>query len=319
MGQRANYILKEGDKLTIHYNHWRANRIASDLYLGEKKFLQFICDCQLNDWIMNEPWIEGCVVIDKPLGQLYFWTMEFSKEASVIDYYIAELEKKWKGWKIHFLKNRMYDVERILNIDYISKQELPSLYKCSKDEVINDKIEDWITAVVIIKQENDLFVTKTGNLDFEAVISYGEEIILLLKDKPGFELPHEGDEGTYECIVIDISEKSLFINKSSFGLWEQSRNLWNGYDFTMGDFGYIETLKLAGIDTPDSNMPFEKVIEQFNGIVKQVEQFDPFEMARKLTKENSDIQFNPDFFDNVKPRKTTLEKLKFGLSRMFRK
>lgn len=42
MGHRVNYIIKEGNSITIHYNHWKANHIASDLYLAEKRFIQFV-------------------------------------------------------------------------------------------------------------------------------------------------------------------------------------------------------------------------------------------------------------------------------------
>ena len=175
MGQRANYIIKEDDNLTIHYNHWRANCIASDLYLGEKRFLDFVGECQLNEAITDEPWIEGCVIIDKTNRQLYFWTLEFSKETSVVEYYIKELIKNWNGWQITMLKNRMYDAECILGIQYISSQELPKLYIRSEDDIVSDKVDDWETAVVILKDDNHKFVTKTGNLNIEAIISYGQD------------------------------------------------------------------------------------------------------------------------------------------------
>lgn len=317
MGQRANYILKNHHKLTIHYNHWRANCIAADLYLGEKRFLKFVEECQVNEGIMDEPWIEGCVIIDKPAKQLHFWTWEFSSETSVVEYYLSALGKKWEAWNVQFLKNRMYDVEKVLGIDYISKQELPKLNYWSKENILDDKVEEWATASVIIKSGDSLFVTKTGNLNIEIIVSYGQDIIPLLQGKPEYELPNEEDEATYECVVIDIADKKLFINQSQFGLWEQTKNLWQGYEFTMGDFGYIETLRLACIDAENLAMAKDKGVEQFEGIVNHENNFDPYEMAEKLTKENSDIQFNPDFFDTVKPEKTMWDKLKEGLRKKF--
>lgn len=317
MGQRANYIIKNHDQLTIHYNHWRANCIATDLYLGEKRFLKFVEECQLNDEIMNEPWIEGCVIVDKPSKQLYFWTWEFSNKTSVTEYYLSALAKKWEGWTVQFLPNRMYDVEKVLDINYISKQELPKLNTWSKENIVNDKVEEWTNAVVVIKSSDGLFVTKTGNLNAEIIVSYGEEIISLLYDKPENELLNEEDEATYECVVIDTSAKKLFINQSEFGLWEQTKDLWRGYEFTMGDFGYIETLRLAGIDTVNLTMAKDKVVERFEGIVNHENNFDPYEMAEKLTEENSDIQFNPDFFDTVRPQKTMWNKLEDRMRKVF--
>lgn len=319
MGQRANYIIKEGDKLTIHYSHWRANHIASDLYLGERRFLQFVSECQLHEEIIPEPWIEGCVIIDKPLRQLYFWEQFFPTETSLINFYLSQLSKKWEGWEVHIMKNRMYDAENILQIDYISKQELPELNVPSEGFVIKDKIEEWDTAMVIIKHEINLFITRTGNLDAEHIISYGAGIISLLKDKPQFTLPREEESVTSHCIIIDTFQKELFINKSTFGLWEQSKALWEGYNFTMGNFGYLETLDLAGIGTSNFEIPHKEVVEQFEHLVAPRANYDPSVIVEKLTKESKDIQFNPDFFDNGHPKKTVFETIKINLKKMFKR
>lgn len=251
MGQRANYIIRQNDRFTIHYHHWRANSIASDLYLGEERFLAFVNECRVDDIILHEPWIEGCVIVDKSSKHLYFWACEFPRETSVIAYYLLQLEKKWKGWKVEFLKNKMYDAEKIVGVDYISKQEFSKPYKRTEEDVLNDEIRDWETAVVLIKESGDLFITKTGDLDVEDIISYGHEILPLIKGKPRFELPPEEDEVTNECILIDLSEKKIIITESSFGLWEQNSQLWPGFELIMGDFGYVQLLKLAGIDTAD--------------------------------------------------------------------
>ena len=318
MGQRANYTIKEGDKLTIHYNHWRANHIAADLYLGDKRFLQFVEECQVNDIILNEPWIEGFVIIDKPQKQLSFWAFNFPRETSVIHYYLSELAKKWNGWNIQLLEKKMYDAEIILDIDYISKQEFQRPFTPSKEAVINDKIEVWETAVVIIKNGHNLFVTKTGDLNVEGIVSYGEEIVPLIQEKPRYELPNEEDPVTYECIVIDMLQKHLYINDSVFGLWEQSKSLWNGYSITMSAYGYIEILNRVGIETSNIRMSNEKVIEEFQNAVAQIDNFDPHQMAEKLLQENKDIEFNPDFFDNVQPKKTSLENLKQKIKKLLK-
>lgn len=319
MGQRANYIFKDGNKLTIHYNHWRANTIASDLYLGEKRFLDFVKECQLNDEIINEPWIEGCVIIDNNIKSLYFWTFGFTKDTSVIDYYLNRLSEKWGDWNLFILKNRMYDVEKILAIDYIAKQELQSLEKTSFEDIISDKVDKWITALVIIKQNSSIFVTKTGNLGIESIINYGQEVLSLIRNKPKYDLPKEGEEGTYECIVIDEDNKKVFANESIFGLVETSKELWKDYELIIGDFGYIETLRLANIETSDLILSNEEIKEQFSVIVQLNDSFDPFEMAEKLINEHNDIQFNPDFFDNVKPKKSLLDNLKTGIKKIWKR
>jgi hypothetical protein len=320
MGQRANYIVKDYNRQTIYYNHWRANCITADLYLGEKRFLQFLDKCQLTDTILNEPWIEGCVIVDISKKELYFWTLHFSQETSVINCYLIALAEKWKGWNIQLLTNRMYDSERILGIDYISKQELPKLDRRSTESVTNDKVEEWVIALIVIKRDQNLFVTKTGGLNKEEIISYGQEIIRLLEDKPAYKLPKEGEEEWIDCVVIDTVQKKLLISESVFGLWEQCKGLWEGYEFMMGDYGYCKMLELVGIETSHLLLPHDKVIEDFSDLITvHNDNFDPVELAEKLVKDHKDVQFNPDFFDNVKPRKTAFETLIARIKKILRK
>lgn len=302
MGQRANYIIKEGNKLSIHYHHWRANTIVSDLYLGEKSFLDFVEECKREDEILDPVWMEGCVIIDRSLRRLYFWSLELNRDTSVIGHYLSQLSQKWPGWDVQILRNRMYDAEKILGIDYISQQEVSEPHRVLKDDIIDDKVEEWVNALIVIKEADKLFVLKTGDLTVEAIVSYGEEVISLLKDKQACELPREGDEGTLECAVIDTVEKRLIINESSFGLWEQCKDVWPGYTLIMGDYGYIETLRFAGIDATGLEMPMENVVEEFQYMTKSSGNFDPHEFAEKILKDNKDAVFNPDFFDTVRPK-----------------
>lgn len=318
MGQRANYIIKDNNKLAIHYNHWRANQVASDLYLGEKRFLEFVNECQLNDEIINEPWIEGCVIIDKNKRELFFWSFEFSRDTSVVDYYMKQLLKKWEGWKLTILKNRMYDAEKLLGIDYISKQELSPIKRISEEDILADKVEEWIAALIIIKQDSSLFITKTGSLRAENIISYGQNIISLIKNKPQYNLPKEGEEGTGECVVIDEDERKVFVSESSIGLLESSKELWNDYELVIGDFGYLETLRLANVDTLELELPIEEIKKQFTEMIQTDDSFDPLEMAEKIKREHKDIQFNHDFFDNVKPKKSIVEKVRISIKKFLK-
>lgn len=319
MGQRANYIIKEHDKLTIHYNHWRANSIASDLYLGEKRFLKFVSECQLNDEIMNEPWIEGCVIIDPIKKSLYFWSSEFNNYTSVDDYYLKQLSKKWEEWNLVILKNEMYDAEKILAIDYIVKQEFQAIEKPSKEDVIADKVEEWIATLVIIKEGLSLFVTKTGNLYAESIIYYGQDIIPVIKNKPNHSLPKERDDCTNQCVLIDEENKIVIYNRSVIGLVETCKKLWPDYKIIIGDYGYIETLRLAGIETSELELLEEEIKSQFKELIQVHDNFNPFEMAEKIKQEHNDVQFNPDFFDIVKPKKNLFEKLKVSIMKILSK
>lgn len=96
MGQRVNYILKENNTTKIYYHHWRANTIASDLYLGAEKFTEFIRTCKEADDLINEPWIEGCVYIDLDRKLLTFWSLAFPKITSLENYFFQNFLKNGK-------------------------------------------------------------------------------------------------------------------------------------------------------------------------------------------------------------------------------
>jgi hypothetical protein len=221
MGQRVNYILKKKDSLEIYYHHWGANTIASDLYLGENKFLDFVKTCTKVDEFLTEIWMEGCVIVDFENKILGFWYWEFPRSTSIENYFLERLSKKWEDWNIKLLKNRMYEAENLFNLGYNLNQERIEPSKMTKKEIENDKIEDWETALIIIESGNKTYITKTGNLGIEFFISYGQEIIPLIKSKPQFKLGKEDEIKTYEVIFVNEEHNTIIIDESCFGLWEQ--------------------------------------------------------------------------------------------------
>ena len=308
MGQRANYILIENNKQVIHYNHWRANCIASDLYLGEKRFLEFVKSCRLSDVLLNEVWIEGCVIIDTDRRKLYFWSLEFGV-TSATNLYLNELQDKWKDWSITLLYNKMYDVERVLNIDYLSHQEQMSVPINTAEEIISDKVSEFGNAVIVIKTQLQTHITQLGSISVDGVLNYGESVVDILLSKNRYELPKEEEDKVFETLIIDTVNKELIIDKSEFGLWEQCQSKWSGYSFKMGDFGYIGTMKLASIEVEGLAMSPESIKVEFANLVKRTNDFDPQAMAKMLLNEDKDIKFSQDFFDSVKPKRTVIEKI----------
>jgi hypothetical protein len=308
MGQRANYILIENNKRVIHYNHWRANCIAADLYLGEKRFIEFVKSCRLADVLLNEVWIEGCVIIDTDERKLYFWSLEFGV-TSATNFYLKELQDKWGNWAITLLYNQMYDVEQILNIDYIAHQEQFPLSINTTKEIISDELSEFGNAVIIIKTPLQTHITQLGDVSVDGILNYGESVVGILLNKNQYELPKEEDDKVFETLIIDTVNKELIIDKSEFGLWEQCQSKWRGYGFKMGDFGYLGTLKLAGIEVEGLAMSPESIKVEFANLVKPSDDFDPNAMAKMLLNEDKDIKFSQGFFDSVKPKRTIIEKI----------
>lgn len=300
MGQRANYIIKTGAEFVIHYTHWRSICVAADLYLGEKAFVSYVKDCDVSDVLLNEPWIEACVIVDLGEKKLQFWCGNLTAGESVAEYYLMQLAQKWVGWEITILENRMYEVEALLRVNYIAYQEKIHFFTATQQEITNTEYGDYNNNLVVIKHKGELFITRTSGVWSEAFVTYGEGVIDLLLAKPQVDkLPTEADE--YGCVIIDTDQKQLIIDSSSLHLWQEYGEKWDGYKLDMGNRGYLEMLRLAGLDTAGLLMPEDKILEQFKELIRYDEGFDPYALAASLA-EVDGVEFNEHYFDTVKPR-----------------
>ncbi|MEZ2445597.1 hypothetical protein AB6805_27970 [Chitinophaga sp. RCC_12] len=190
MGSRANYVIKNGDQLTIHYHHWRATSIASDLYLGEKTFPQYVSECTIHDELMDPVWMEGFVILDMEEKRLGFWACDLEYETSILRYYLSALEMKRPGWQIIYLAHEMYDAELLFGLDYVSQQTVTKFECIDPADVIEDPLDDYPSVLFLIRQNDKLFVAET-NITLESIICYGKGIITLLEARHS--TPAEGD------------------------------------------------------------------------------------------------------------------------------
>lgn len=303
MGQRANYILKENNNFKIYYHHWRANVIPADLYLGEKEFLEFVKTCQEVKELISEPWIEGCVFVDLDRNFLYFWNWEFPKISSLEKYYLSKLSEKWEDWKFKIVKNRMLDINELLDFDYIKNQSY-DFENSSIEELENDEFTDWTQTLIIFKYYNTIFTTKTGVVNTENIISVGKETIPVLKQKKGYNFENETELQENEILIFDLSEKRIYSNDCNIGLWEKYSYLWEGYSFQMGDYGLVEILNFANIEVSKNiYLSEEGTIKEFSDLIKIDYNVNPTILAEELKNEmGEDIEFNPNFFDNPQPK-----------------
>lgn len=135
MAERANYILKKGAQCEIFYTHWRALNLVSDLLCGPERFLAYVKPCETRDELLKEPWIEGCVIVDKPAKLLNFWSSELPNISSVMAICVDEISEIWPGWQVTQLKRRMYDAEELLGIKYYHPEYFTEIGVCTKKEI----------------------------------------------------------------------------------------------------------------------------------------------------------------------------------------
>lgn len=264
MGSRVNYIIKTQKGLKIYHDRWGASRIAYDLYLGEKSFLKYVKECTSTEHLREHGWMEGFVIADIEKKRLGFWSWELEPETSVLRYYLAALQEKWPGWQLIHLSNYMYDAEPLIGFDYLSEQIVPEYTSPDTTLMLNDEVEDdYPCALFVIRQNGEVFVVETMNIQLEDVICYGEGAIPILMKKLAISLPIEGETRSSDHMVIDADNKRLIVNSSIFGIWETMAYKWPGYTLKMGCIGYLAMLEEANISTHGLQMAQEKVVDAF--------------------------------------------------------
>ncbi|MBI1183268.1 hypothetical protein GC194_03280 [bacterium] len=300
MGDRANYIIKRDKKFDIFYTHWRAILVAHDLTMGPNKFIQFVKQFDKADHIIDQPWIQACVLVDTDFKKLTFWELEILDESSIREEYLRQLASIWDGWSVQYAENEMYDIEKELNITYTKNQQI--VLRRGALERIEDFVESkgYYSSVVVLIENGDVSVkyVKGGSNDEIALI--GEEIIDKLRPMKDRELLREfNDDDNFICpVIIDIDHKAIWLDQTTIGLETALKSIWKDWQINLRNFGYIKLLNLVGINTNDLKLSAKEVKEFVRSeIFEQEDQFDPNLLAQTL-KENigHDITFNKHFF-----------------------
>jgi hypothetical protein len=80
-------------------------------------------------------------------------------------------------------------------------------------------------------------------------------------------------------IIVNVTEKHLYINQSTFGLWEQCAGLWPGYKLTMGNYGYTGILQRAGMEITHLQMEHAEAVKLFEELVAPRDNLKPLAIA----------------------------------------
>ncbi|MEM6263395.1 MAG: hypothetical protein AAGI38_12860 [Bacteroidota bacterium] len=288
--------------------------MANDLLLGSNRFVSFVRQFDKKNELIDEPWIEGCVYIDLDTNHLLFWEIAHLSEFSVRQEYLKLLKEIWKGWKISLAEKEMYDIEKLIEIDYTSKQR-PNFDRIDMKEFANKTIGEYTSCLIIMKNDNNLRMKELYDCTDEEVALLGEGIIDILDRKSSSQLLKESQIESPNLLLIDIDEKKLFVNQSITGLEDELIKFWPGWHIEVGNFGYINILQKVSYDVSKIKMSVNEVAERMRQILAQEDDFNPNEMAQGMIKLNEEVKFHPHFFENIKPQKSIWERIKSFFSR----
>ncbi len=302
MGNRANYILKKDNDFDIYYSHWRAINVVQDLTLGQKRFSKFVKKFDKTGELLNEPWIEACVLVDFDNEKLTFWETEVLFETSIREEYLNQLANIWSNWTIRFAEKEMFEIEKELNIKYTSEQKIDLEYGSLEQLSDFSENDEYFSCLVILKENNKYNVKYINGGQEEEITLIGEQIIGKLKQMKNRKLKKENSDNFFSFFIIDIDTNTLWINQSINGLEKELKSLWKDWNINIGNFGYIKLLKKIGINTTNLELKPEKIKKIIQTkIFNRKDNFNPNELAKKFIENmGNDVRFNEHFFQNVK-------------------
>ncbi len=247
MSQRANYILKQGDIITIYFSQWGGGQIACQLLAGPADFLDIVKDNEVVEELTPFPWLEGFAIIDTDKKDLVFHESAYLNQTTARREYLKLLEGLWPGWDLIFAENYCGVLEDAADQDYSKKHSEDDL-KIKPVEKLAKSDPDYSNLAVLLTDESDnkqIFYFESGPDQF---ILNGPELIPFLQSRKPGEPLHESESDFLCVIVINLPEKRIILNESIPLLREKLTGTWPGWEIIVSDIGYIGHLENNGIN-----------------------------------------------------------------------
>lgn len=302
MGHRGNYILRENGKTKIFYTHWRTYKIAHDLLVDPKEYIEYIKRFELRDQLVFYPWIEGFVIVDLDNMKLVFSEIEFLYQYSVRQEFLKILAKIWEGWNIEYAEKGLYKLAEKVDQSYISNHE-EEFNLIKFEEFQNGEDEEFFRLITFFKSTNGEKKVNYYDLELDSVLLLGERIIAELEASKSKNLIQEIDFFDAEYILyINLERKEILINEGIPLLKEKLETIWVNWKISIRDIGYIGFVKEIGLNSNEIEMTQEEVKNSISEIKRSNEDFNLDKFGEKLKKTQTNIKFHSNFFENIKPK-----------------
>lgn len=144
MGHRANLILVENNNTKTFYSHWSGNITPRILAQGLKFCENYFKKYDETNWLLDNAWAEGGILIDKDNRKILFFSLEFLETIALQNAFIKLLQQKiWFGWNINWAFRGNVDFAEYLNVmedDILADGSAPNYITLDDwDSLIEDK------------------------------------------------------------------------------------------------------------------------------------------------------------------------------------
>lgn len=152
MGQRANFVIREGGRCRVYYDHWAANILDSMVLLGPEyifETIEFLDEKFGQEWLLDERWCEGLVLVDLDSRHLiWFGGEEVLYDLSWRATHRRILEVTWNGWTVDWAHSGVAALAEFLGV-------ARGAVLVEQEESVSSPLRQWPE----IPEDNDLLVS----------------------------------------------------------------------------------------------------------------------------------------------------------------
>lgn len=204
MGQRANFVIKEGEDWELFYSHWAANSLDHSLFFGAQPALEFIRrqrpESPETGWL-DEVWGEGGALMDLSARVLlFFGGQDILYEVPRRRCFLGMMAQAWPGWDLRWAHEGLGDL-----VDYLglSRQLVRSGRVRDRDPVeVWPKPGDTLLSV-----ERKLYSPRQS---LDELIDWGPALLDQLSGKPAAK-SYDFEDFPVRGLHLDTARRELLI------------------------------------------------------------------------------------------------------------
>ncbi|MFC1407678.1 hypothetical protein ACEZCY_00090 [Streptacidiphilus sp. N1-12] len=253
MGARANYVVVENGAWTLHYSHWGAGRLATDLAHGPAAATRCFRanspvpqdEQRIADSWLNDVWCEGAALVDHDRRQLLWFTdpgegwAEYTARREV-------LARMWPGWEVRWAHDGLGDLQARLGLGRDFTRTPGTAESDSWAPLwVEPEDDDDVTVLVTVRQPDGSVRARGGCLDPFLQLIGGQGLLgLLPADSPEPALAAMPDGG----IHLDPESRTigLWTTRVAFGLYHRPLRGWDGWTLEFWGDDHTRQAEQAG-------------------------------------------------------------------------
>ncbi|MEU8798845.1 hypothetical protein [Spirillospora sp. NPDC048819] len=264
MGERAHYVIKNGDSWGRHYSQWGGYSIELDMLAGPETATRF-AGMQRPDpaWMFASECV-GAALIDRGESRL-LWYSRCIDDATYWAAALAVMKRTWPGWRIDWAYDGLADIVAAVGEN---PRQVDGQCKLPQKPRLLQKASDYepLPCLVTVAQEGVVRAHMVEN-SAESVIENGARSLAYYQaGSPVSTWPSFPGEGVH--LDVDARTGGMWTLGTLDRLPDAAETHWPGWEWKHWQGRYREQIDQAAgaisVPEPDRRLGLRKLVEQFD-------------------------------------------------------